>query len=169
MLWEHYTERAGDHQVRLIGQLRRRRQLGLLDTTGNLVQGRRQRQTTRRDDQQGAPVHRVGPGAAPQPEHDQRHQTEDAGQADVGRTLGQGAQLNGDGEDGQVGPDDRRDARPPQAPEIRLLQRCGVGEQPPHGWRRSGRPARCAGKTRILLCTRFSRPCQNSTTSGATR
>ena len=30
-----------------------------------------------------APVHRVGPGAAPQPEHDQRHEGEQPGQPDI--------------------------------------------------------------------------------------
>ena len=45
-----------------------------------------------------------------------------------------------DREDGQVRADDRRDPGPPQPPEIRLTQRCGVGEQSPHGCRRSARP-----------------------------
>ena len=49
-----------------------------------------------------APVHRVGPRAAPQPEHDQRDQREHAGQPDVGGVLGERVELDRDREDRQI-------------------------------------------------------------------
>ena len=65
-------------------------------------QHRRHREPARRDDQQQPPVHRVGPGAAPQAEHDERHQCEHTGQPDVRGVLGERVQLHRHREDRQV-------------------------------------------------------------------
>ena len=91
-------------------------------------QQRRHRQPAGRDDEQDAPIHRVGPCAAPQPEHDQRHQREQPGQTDVRRIPGERVDLHRDGEDRQVPPDDGDDTGQPQPTEVAGAQRRDVSE-----------------------------------------
>jgi hypothetical protein len=130
-------------------------------------QHRRRRQPAGGEDQHDAAVHRVGPRASPQPEHCERYQREQTRQAHVRRVLCLRVDLHRDGEDRQVRPDDGDDPGPATADgsRVRAAVWCRLAGSCDQGCRRCTRPP----LTRIRLCIRFSRPCQNSTTSGATR
>ena len=80
-----------------------------------------------------------------------------AGQADVRRGAGDLVDLGRHGDDGQLGPDDRDDVGPPQAAEVRALERAGVGDQPPQ----LHRAACCqvAAGLRVAPCARSSNGC----------
>ena len=130
-------------------------------------QRRGHRQPAGSDDQQQAAIHRVGPGAAEQAEHDQQQRCGQPGKTHVAGVLGECVDLDRDRENGQVGADDGDDSRRPQPTEIGVSQRSSVGEKPRHtqGSGDGTRPP----TTRIRLCSRSSRPCQNSISAGAMR
>ncbi len=81
--------------------------------------------------EQGAPVHDVRERAAVQAEHDQRHEAEQAGQPDVRRRAGDLVDLGRHRDDRQLGADDRDDVGRPEAAEVLVGERAGVGDQPP--------------------------------------
>ena len=95
------------------------------------------------DEQQRAAVDRVGDRAAPQPEHDQRDQPEEPGQADVGRRAGEREDLRGHRDDRELRPDHRDDPGRPQPPVGRA---CAAG-----GCRRARRGPRAVNLRRRVV------------------
>ena len=85
----------------------------------------------RGDEQQGAPVHHVGERAAVQAEHDERDQSEQAGQPDVRRGAGDLVDLRGHRDDRQLGADDRDDVGQPEPAEVLAGEGPGVGDPTP--------------------------------------
>ena len=128
-----------------------------------------------RDQQQLAPVDRVGDRTAPQPEHDQRHQPDQAEHADPERRQGDRVHLHRHGHRGDLEPDERDALADEQPAVVGVSQRPGVDRdraqvaRPRHGASRSTTQA--AGRQPVAqpVVQPAGRPCQNSTASGATR
>ena len=81
-------------------------------------------------DQQRPPVHRVGHGAAVQPQDHQRDQRGQPDQPDPEGRAGHVVHLHRDGHGGQLEPDERHALADEQPAEVRVPQRPDVDGDP---------------------------------------